>query len=62
MRGLYSDLQAISELPRSVLEELAKDQESLKEILQHHVVRQHTASLAELQVGNIFIFLKYFHL
>ena len=41
--------QAISELPRAVLEELAEDREGLEEILLHHVVREHSGSLAELQ-------------
>ena len=40
--------QAISELPRAVLEELAEDTESLEEILLHHVVRDHSHTVAEM--------------
>ena len=40
--------QAISELPRAVLAELAEDQSGLEEILLHHVVREGSHSLAEM--------------
>ena len=40
--------QAISELPRAVLEELAEDTKSLEEILLHHMVRDHSDTTAEM--------------
>ena len=40
--------QAISELPRAVLEELAEDRKGLEEILLHHVVRDHSDTTAEM--------------